>query len=397
MPVKSQHLKIPKPHLEPPDDLKRFTTAPEDGIKVSDIRFLTTNPCIDRNIGAESADQNSLGLSSMLHCDSHSRCLEVRNLTSINSLPMISCWGHARCWPVVRTKKLNIQTMGTILGQSTADIDQNSTTSLFVLQNNTDVENPDQKCNQVQINNGSDNLSTLLHSIFTHIDSLHTNQKPSIIELQILNGLLYKKFLKCLTPADLQAPFHLIKLKLQSIVSFSTAKRSEECYKYLLSKTVKYLKAEFRSQFKVKRVQLDKFYMYYFGDIAKKEHLSVEAFYFPSKSKKNKGNNTLNLKYFTLIFKSMRFVLAVRKYIEHKLTKEHYKDVFKKVSQFTKKLKQRLNSGMFQSFDDINFMVGKLLETKQVKLPWTLAEVQEAALRVNELIDSITERNELNG
>ena len=384
-----KHLTIPKPQIRS-EELNAHTplAAPLTPHTLK-ARFDHSDWQTARRRVDECGDQNSLGLSSMPHGSGHVRSFNQQSisLTSLQAVSGFTCCS-GNCSKQARI--LEMQTVGPILCQRTVhkieDVDTQECISGSIIE-----------LAPLTALTGSSGFTSLLYALFTRINiSTHIAQ-PSAPEMQILNVLLYKKFMKCLTSSELSAPFKQICVKLESIVSFSTSKRSEECYKYLLSKAVKYLKTENRSRFKVKRVALDKFYSFYFGEIALRENIPLEAFYFPSKSKKAKGSNTLNKKYFTTVFKSARFSAAVVDYINNKLVEDHAADVIKKIKQLVQKLRDTVNSETQGYSNDVGSLINRLMDSKQVKLPWTLAEVQEAALRVVELIESINQRNHTAG
>lgn len=389
MHVKPKKLRIPKPRRSTVGEVGPTIQSSKEVSRSNGNCAFSVIPSIDIGLGVEGEVQSSLGLRSALHKNLRHSMYEGANLTPLSHLTFnVNSRNLKESWGTRDPQTFSIEVVGTILQQQTAN-----TQAEVQPENGPPAEEGSLRNLQLKFDRRpclpqSDTLAKLLYNIFTEGPLLEECRELSLLELQILNAILYKKFYKCLNPTELQSPRDSLTAKFRSIVSFRTAKRPEECYKFVLFKAFKHLKSQFRTQFKVKRVQLEKFYNFYFGDVAKGEKLALDAFFFPSKSKKKQSKNLLNHRYFSLVFKSRRFICEILDFVQNNLVEAHFEDAPKKIGQFMKKLKTYLGSDSQTNWPDPSQLAGKLFDSKQLKLPWTMAEVQEAAFRVTELVDS---------
>jgi len=371
------------------DRSKQCLLSPHSSQELIEEGLLSSESFVARNDLKDSEDQNSLGQNSenQNHLHLQNSGTEFLGLVSVQD-DNIKPLKHSNTIETLRCKEFTMETFGKILDQP-----RNHSSSKIIKNNYVWVNTqPALKYNSdslISVNTKSNvNFAMLLYSIFLNADKISECHELSYRELQILNAILYKKFYKCLNFCDLNSQFQNVLSKVRSIVLYSISKRPEECYKFLLSKAIRYLKSEFRAQFKVKRVQIDKFYNFYFGEIAKKEKIQIQKFYFPSKSRKHNARSSLNSEYFSLIFKSQRFVNDLKEYISNKLFADDQNDVQKKIEQFLAKSEKALGSVDLSCMNDVNYLAGKLFVSKVLKLPWTVFEVKEAVVRVGELMKS---------
>lgn len=226
-------------------------------------------------------------------------------------------------------------------------------------------------------------LFDLLLKAFTKKPLEESDVRLSRTESEILNGLLYRKFYKRIEEADfLGDPIKLID-KIKVIVNRS-AKRPEECHKFLLSKFFRHLKQEFRESPEFDENDSETFYLSIFGETAKNLGLPLKQFYFPSKSKKMGHKNTLNTEFFSRIFKSPVFISKLKNYMKKELEEDFYEDVKAKLEILFDKWIYK-----FQYSSEkrrLKAILKDISQNKRLKFPWIYSELEECVTRVEELI-----------
>ena len=383
----SKKLKISKPTSLNANKKKKTTLGLPEVTQLKKNNPLTYQKLTTNSDEKDNNDQESLGLTSKKYKNNKKKKLKNELLTHENdSLKHNMNLKYANTFATMSKHNVKIHHIGRILNQLKCNQNAKCINNNYLWVNRKTVENEAQMLNTTSFNNFN-LFAMFLYDIFIQKNELRACYNLSLVELHILNAILYKKFHKCLSSEDLNLPFQIILTKICSIIEYSNSKRPEECYKFILLKTMKHLKLKFRAQFKIKRVQLEKFYNYYFGDIAKAKGISLEHFFFPSKSKKVKTKTSLNSAYFSLIFKSNKFVSDLKIYMEYYLYDEYYNDISKKWTQFLSKLFPILKTVKISKICDVSHLVEKLLDSRQLSLPWTLSEVHEAVARVTELIE----------
>lgn len=237
-----------------------------------------------------------------------------------------------------------------------------------------------------------DRLFNLLVKIFTKKEIIEIDLMLSPNELRILNYFLNRKYLKRLTSKDLEASTGLQIGRLNSITSSKSHKRPEECYKFIFTRVLKFLKKSFKKNFNIKQNLDDQFYGYYFGELAQKNNESLDSYFYPLTKKDNK-KETLNSSYFGKIFQSKNFINDLVKYINEHLNEEYKTEIIQKLES----LLLKWDRYFFENDQKVERHVEEiklyLMKNKRCKLPWTLDEVKEAVLRVYSLIDTHSNSN----
>lgn len=232
------------------------------------------------------------------------------------------------------------------------------------------------------------NLELVILKIFYREQINEIDLKLSYKDFSILNAILQRKFLKAV---DLEPLKHnkenLIKV-IENLTSFSSNKRPEECHKFVLSKAFKYLKKVFKPSTGIESDDMSEFYEFYFKDTAIHQKIKISDFYFPSKSKSIKNPNSFNNEYFTKLFSSKRFVIALREYMATFIFQEHKEEIRKKVEKIIEKWNRTFELSDMPADKLITVIKNEIVKNKKFKLPWTFSELYEAIFRVNELIES---------
>lgn len=230
-------------------------------------------------------------------------------------------------------------------------------------------------------------LFNLFLKAFTNQNLNYIDVSLSKIELEILNAFLYRKFFKRISEEEFLAGEESFTHRL-SIILNRSSKRTEECYKYLLSKFFKFLKNKSGlSSREMIREDDDEavFYNFLFGETARRLGVGVEEFYFPSKSLKAKKQNTLNKDYFAKIFRSRVFNQKLRSYMGKELIKEHREDVETKLRALFDKwmVKFKYTSEKRR----VNSILKDIKKNKRLKFPWIYCELEESVKKVEELME----------
>lgn len=237
-----------------------------------------------------------------------------------------------------------------------------------------------------------DKLFSVLVKVFTKKEITEFDLKMSVNELKVLNYVLHRKYLKRLTSKDLESPITIQLLKLNGIINSKSHKRPEECYKFIFTRVLKFLKKSFKKNFNIKQNLDEQFYGYYFGELAQNNHESVETYYYPLTKKDNK-KETLNSNYFAKIFQSKNFINDLVKYINEHLNDEYKSEIIQKLESLLLRWDPYFREGEQKIEKIIEEIKQYLMKNKRCKLPWTLDEVKEAVLRVYSLIDTHSNMN----
>lgn len=208
----------------------------------------------------------------------------------------------------------------------------------------------------------------------------------SKVEFEILNAFLYRKFLRRITEKEfLLGPESTIRHLL--VILNRSSKRTEECYKFLLSKFFKFLKKKsgLTSREVWEEEEERAFYQVLFGDTADRMGLAVEEFYFPSKSQRAKKQNSLNKDYFAKIFKSNVFNDKLRNFMRKDLFEEHREDVNVKLKALFDKwmVKFKYTSEKRR----VNAILRDIKKNKRLKFPWIYCELVDSVKKVEELME----------
>ena len=237
-----------------------------------------------------------------------------------------------------------------------------------------------------------DKLFSLMVKVFTRKDITEADILLPVNELKIFNYLLHRKFMKRLTTKDLESSVAVQLNRINGIVNSKSHKRPEECYKFVFTRVLKFLKKSFKKNFNIKQNLEEQFYGYYFSELAKSNEESIECYYYPL-TKKDKKKETLNASYFNKIFQSKNFINDLVKYVNEHLNEEYKSEIIQKLESLLLKWDPYFLEGeqkMDKFMDEIKHY---LMKNKRCKLPWTLDEVREAVLRVYSLIDTHSNLN----
>jgi len=235
-------------------------------------------------------------------------------------------------------------------------------------------------------------LFSALVKVFTKKELTEADLSVGVNELKVLNYVLHRKYLKRLTSKDIESSITNQLSKINGIINSKSHKRPEECYKFIFTRVLKFLKKSFKKNFNIKQNLDEQFYGYYFAELAQKNQESLENYYYPLTKKDNK-KETLNSNYFAKIFQSKNFINDLVKYINEHLYEEYKTEIIQKLESLLLKWDPYFGEGEQKPDKHIEEIKQYLMKNKRCKLPWTLDEVKEAVLRVYSLIDTHSNSN----
>jgi hypothetical protein len=229
------------------------------------------------------------------------------------------------------------------------------------------------------------NLCDFLESIFVcmnpSVDLYHEFTK---IDEEILNSLLQRKYSKRLPLDEVDVSTERKLQVLNDIINSKSQKRPEECYKFVLTRVIKYLKKQIKDSHDCPRDLEDFLYEQYFGETAKKMDLPITDFHYPLTG--NRGKFKLNSVYFDKIFKSEKFLIGANDYIQNILTDEYKMEIRKKIESLLIRWDLQLQEPNANHGEIEKHIREYLLKNKRCKLPWTMKEVNESIDRFLSLI-----------
>lgn len=231
-----------------------------------------------------------------------------------------------------------------------------------------------------------------LKSLWEFLEDLFINMTPSeeqfaklaLIDEQILNSLLQRKYGKRLPLNDSNLSLEKKLDALHEIVNSKSQKRPEECYKFVLTRVIKYLKKQLRDSEECPPDVEPFLYRHYFSDAAEQLKLPISDFHYPLTGQR--GKFKLNSYYFDKIFKSEKFIKASNDYIENVLEDEYRAEINKKIESLLIRWDLKLQEGV-ADMNEIEVSIKEyLIKNKRCKLPWTMKEVNESIERFKKLV-----------
>jgi len=225
----------------------------------------------------------------------------------------------------------------------------------------------------------------------------------------ILNDILKRKFGKGLRQCDLNTDPSQMLQPLTKLLKRDTAKRPEECYKFIFTRLLKHLKCRFRVQHNHpqegssawSKMQLEnepdyfeeQFHLHYFGQVSVQKDLPWISFrYNAGAGKRGKqGVSILNYDYFELVFSSGPFLMDSLSYLKERFISDYRKDVAKKMLSLVCHWDREF--AILRSKRQAKYLEIKqyLSKNKHCKLPWTVGEAEKAVQRIFYLVDTIVD------
>lgn len=208
-------------------------------------------------------------------------------------------------------------------------------------------------------------------------------------EEEILNCLLQRKYFQHLTAAELVQPVPDRIQKINEIVNSRSNKRPEECYKFILTRVLKYLKRKYFFSAGEGSANSEKqFYEFFFGEVAESLGLPIESFIYPI-TRKQLDLSKFNAAYFERIFRSEKFLAELNGYMEDGLYAEYREELKQKLCSFLRKYETMLKKANSDQAGIQKRMKEYLLKNKRCKLPWSLNEINESVIRFHILLDNV--------
>jgi len=233
-----------------------------------------------------------------------------------------------------------------------------------------------------------------LKSLWEFLENLFIKMTPNEeqfaklvpIDEQILNSLLQRKYGKRLPLNDPNLTLEKKLDALHEIVNSKSQKRPEECYKFVLTRVIKYLKRQLRDNEDCPADVEPFLYRHYFSEAASQLKLDITSFHYPLTGQR--GKFKLNSDYFDKIFKSESFIEASYDYIKNVLEGEYQAEINKKIESLLIRWDLKLQEGAVD-MNEIEVSIKEyLIKNKRCKLPWTMKEVRESIERFQKLVSN---------
>lgn len=230
-----------------------------------------------------------------------------------------------------------------------------------------------------------------LHQVLRKYFKGHTISRKEVDllphEMTILRSIINRKYKNKIHFSD--DPFFLNE-KINELHDRCSSKRSEECYKFIFKRCIKYMRDDFKftKARKSPKCELEtKFYESYFGEIASKENICLQSFYQPTNSlKKCKGMpKTINAEYMHNICKSQDFVSRFLDYAYNHLRYDYEHVIDAKIECLIKKWDEMLESTDSEKNDVAEDITRYIEKNRKCKLPWSLVEVDDALVALRKL------------
>ena len=236
-----------------------------------------------------------------------------------------------------------------------------------------------------------DNLNKLLILVFSGVEITEKEWNLTQMEEKILNSVLKRKFYNKVQNDGIRLDESNKFAFINQLAKISTLKRPKDCYKMLLGRLFRILKKNYFEKNKFSNQNVYLFYQYYFGDLAKKENIQIQAFFYPFERNNKfislfpKISHHLNFRYYERIFKSERFANDI-KTILHKVYSDHFSELKFKFSTLLKKWEK-----LFYTFDNDEAMVEKtilkyLQFNNRCKIPFTASEIENSITLFEKMI-----------
>ena len=234
------------------------------------------------------------------------------------------------------------------------------------------------------------NVYELFHNLFSKGMLEPSEYQLADWEEEVIGCLIHRKYFCKLTAAELQSSSEEKVRRVNEILSSRSNKRPEECYKFILTRVIRYLKRTFPGAEELSGAspseQERAFYRYYFADLTTVTGLPLEAFYYPI-SRKQQDKLKLNANYFDKIFRSERFMKDTLSYVEAILREEYKVELKQKLKSLLSKYDLMIKRKTRPREDVLKLLKDYLLKNKRCKLPWTVREINEAVERFYILLD----------
>lgn len=217
------------------------------------------------------------------------------------------------------------------------------------------------------------------------------------LDIEIYNNLSYfhrllffhlvkrKFFPKANKEEKNQGYVHSVENLLQ-IMKTNSVKRPEECYKFVLTRVLKFLKHNIQNTIKCKTNIEEKLYEIYFLEVSKRYRVPLSEYHYPLTGNL-KGKFKLNSKYFSKIFKSEVFNKAVFDYCEKHLILEYSQDINKKLTSLINKWSDDLDNPDQNLANSERKIMDYVMHNKRCKLPWSIPEIKESIDKFYKLIE----------
>ena len=228
-----------------------------------------------------------------------------------------------------------------------------------------------------------ENLNKVLVLLFSGFEITAKDWNLNPTEENLLNSILKRKFFVKVHSEGITLNESDKFVFINELSKINTLKRPKDSYKMLLGRLFRILKRNHFEKHKFSNQNVYLFYQHYFGELAKKENLPIQAFFYPFERNNKfislfpKISYHLNFRYYERIFKSDKFLNDIRAILPQ-VFEDHFSELKFKFSTLLKKWEK-----LFYNFDnDVNLVEKTILKYLQFnnrcKIPFTILEMESS-------------------
>ena len=219
-------------------------------------------------------------------------------------------------------------------------------------------------------------------------------------ELDILNMIIRRKYEELLfRSSDEKKDLDSILDILQKCQHMLPAKRAEESFKFIFTRTLKRLKRLFTNKLDSQKNGSDEITafckQYFAGTPQSLPFITERIGKYKNPNYPRLRYSNLNLTHFRSLLSNPLFMADMNKYLEDELHEDHQIEVDRKILQLLNKwdsklhlLREKDNENDFKRVR--NEIDRYFLHNKRCKLPWTIAEVKNAIQRIQMMGEKMT-------
>lgn len=229
------------------------------------------------------------------------------------------------------------------------------------------------------------NFFNLLILIFTKNEiSDELFDRLSQFEKELLTLLIRRKFRPTKqNPNDYLQPI-ITKQEIREILKVSLPKKTEECYKFIFSRSFNFIKVSTERSLGT-RMSTEEFYSHYFKDTSERLKIPIKDFHYPL-TKDLKGKINFNYEYFQKVFKSEKFIGDLNHFLENGIVSQHNEETSRKLTLLLLKWEQMYLQWKMVKDIPYSSLLKQIYDHKRYKIPWTMIELSESVLKFKKLV-----------
>lgn len=217
-------------------------------------------------------------------------------------------------------------------------------------------------------------------------------EKLTLFEKQLLTLLIQRKFELENDKPESDKTGVMSRNELQEHLNTYRPKKTEECYKFIFSRSFNFIKSSIEKSAGL-RMSFEDFYEHYFKETSERLNLPIREFRYPL-TKELKGKINLNYNYFQKVFQNEKFISDINDYFEAEIISQHNKEIIKKLTLLLLKWEQMYFQWKLRKDVPFSTLMAHIYQHKRYKIPWTIEELKESILKFKKLIQLCREKRE---